>query len=90
MNKKTLLPWTICGVHQPSQTFKTFFEEEVREKLHSSVVLQEAFAKEKLDSVTLDLLICDVVSVFGAYLKYVVREAEAIQEPVCESEYTAC
>ncbi len=80
-------------MHQPSQTFKTFFEEEVREKLHSSVLLQEAFvgrSKEKLDSVTLDLLICDVVSVFGAYLKYVVREAEAIQEPVCESEYTAC
>ncbi len=66
--KKTLLPWRISGVHQPSHTFKTFFEGEVREKLQSSVVLEETFvgrSKEKLDVVTLDLLICDVVSVFN-------------------------
>ena len=80
--RRTLLPWKITECPLPTFTFKQFYEENVGSEL-SDRVLKQVFVgqtKESLDLVDYDLVVAEVLSVFGRYVKYNV-EKEAVPEP---------
>ena len=89
-SKKNSLPWKIAECSLPTFTFKQFYEEKVGSKL-SDRVLKQVFVgqtKESLDLVDHDLVVAEVLSVFGRYVKYNV-EKEAGSEPPQVATYTS-
>ena len=80
--RRTLLPLKIAECPLPTFTFKQFYEEKVGSEF-SDRVLKQVFVgqiKESLDLVDHDLVVAEVLSVFGRYVKYNV-EKEADSEP---------
>ena len=70
--RRTLLPWKIAECPLPTFTFKQFCEEKVGSEF-SDQVLKQVFVgqtKESLDQVDHDLVVAEVLSVFGRYVKY--------------------
>ena len=89
-SKKSFLPWKIAECPLPTFTFKQFYEEKVGSKF-SDQVLKQVFVgqtKESLDLVDYDLVVAEVLSVFGRYVKYNV-EKEASSEPPQVATYTS-
>jgi len=71
-NKKNSFPWKIAECPLPTFTFKQFYEEKVGSEF-SDRVLKQVFVgqtKESLDLVDYDLVVAEVLSVFGRYVKY--------------------
>ncbi len=66
--KQTLLPWKITSVHPQSQTFKAFYEST---KFPRTTLCQSYVGKSKdcLDLVDPSLIILEVASVFGSFVK---------------------
>ena len=88
--RRTLLPWKIAECPLPTFTFKQFYEEKVGSEF-SDRVLKQVFVgqtKESLDLVDHDLVVAEVLSVFGRYVKYNV-EKEAGSEPPQVATYTS-
>ena len=88
--RRTLLPWKIAECPLPTFTFKQFYEEKVGSEF-SDQVLKQVFVgqtKESLDLVDNDLVVAEVLSVFGRYVKYNV-EKEAGSEPPQVATYTS-
>ena len=77
--RRTVIPWTISAVDPPSSTFRSFFAAQVQP--HAQCVdstFSQAFtgkSKDSLDAVDPDLVINDVMQVFGPYLKYTIDQA---------------
>ena len=64
-------------------TFKQFYEEKVGSEF-SDRVLKQVFVgqtKEGLDLVDYDLVVAEVLSVFGRYVKYNVEKEASVQGP---------
>ena len=84
--RRTLVAWRIAGVNPPSATFRSFFNGHVRDQLGESsggeaTDLADVFvgqSKDHLDCVDSDLVIADVASVFGRFVKYTVGQPEAV------------
>ena len=83
--KKTLLPWQIVSVHPPSHSFCSFFESEVKQKCSLDCQMTHVHVgktKEALDQVDSSLVIVDVTSVFGNFVKFTTEtppEVEVIE-----------
>ena len=79
------MPWKITTVHPPSCTFKEFFDssgfiqEECRKHNCAFSCVFAGKDKELLDAVDSDLVMLEVVSYFGRFVKYGVEA----QEQVC-------
>lgn len=76
---KTLVPWTIEGLHPPppNVTSRRFLSSKVDLCQPIPRKLDKTFvgrSKEKLDLVDADLSAADVVQNFGPYVKYLVKE----------------
>ena len=70
--EELFFPWKIAECPLPTFTFKQFYEEKVGSEF-SDRVLKQVFAgqtKESLDLVDYDLVVAEVLSVFGRYVKY--------------------
>jgi len=70
--RRTLFPWKIAECPLPTFTFKQFYEEKVGSEF-SDRVLKLVFVgqtKESLDLVDYDLVVAEVLSAFGRYVKY--------------------
>ena len=87
--RRTLLTWRIAAVNPPSATFRSFYNGHVRGMVCGSssgeIDISDVFvgqSKENLDSVDSGLVIADVVSVFGRFVKYAVGQAEAVGHQV--------
>lgn len=74
-----LLSWKIASVNPPSCTFRFFFIGQVQELCERFDQLSEVFvgqAKDHPDLVDPDLVIAEVVVVFGRFVKYMVEKEE--------------
>ena len=74
----------------PTFTFKQFYQEKVGSRF-SDRVLKQVFVgqtKDTLDLVDYDLVVAEVLFVFGRYVKYNV-EREAASEPPQVAMYTS-
>ncbi len=71
-NKRSVLPWQICAVNPPSLTFRNFFLSEVLPQRGNSEIADVFVGKtkESLDRVNYELVIADVISVFGPFVKF--------------------
>ncbi len=72
-NRKSVLPWQICAVNPPSLTFTNFFLSEVLPQCGNRCEISDVFVgktKESLDHVSCELVIADVISVFGPFVKF--------------------
>ena len=72
------LSWRIASVNPPS-TLRSFFSGQVQDLCEQSDELSEVFigqAKDHLDLVDPDLVIAEVVAVFGRFVKYTVEKEE--------------
>ena len=70
--RRTLFAWKITECPLPTFTFKQFYEEKVGYEFCDRV-LKQVFVgqtKESLDLVDYDLVVAEVLSVFGRYVKY--------------------
>jgi hypothetical protein len=81
--KRTILPWKITSVSPPSTTFGSFFLSEVRPLLcqEAQCLLSEIYVgkgKDILDSVSSELVIAEVVPLFGPFVKFAVGEMEEV------------
>lgn len=85
--RRNILPWIITSVGNPSCTFRKLFETVIKPACTAStssadtpqIVLNEVFigkAKDSLDSVDIDLIIDEVVPVFGHFMKLAVGHNE--------------
>ena len=72
--KKMLMPWKITTVHPPSCTFKEFFDKSLQEdcKKYNCNFSCVFVGKDKdlLDAVDSHLVMLEVVSCFGRFVKY--------------------
>ena len=83
---RTLLTWRIAAVNPPSATFWSFYNGQVQDMVGESssskiTNISDIFvgqSKKNIPSVDSDLVIADVVSVFGRFMKYAVGQAEAV------------
>ena len=85
--RRSIIPWKITSVGHPSCTFKEFFATVIKPACTAStssadppqIVLNEVYvgkAKDSLDSVDFDLIIDEVVPVFGHFVKFAVGHNE--------------
>lgn len=79
------MPWKIAAVGQPSFTFRQFFDAVVKLQCttsnHDWCLLSQVFigkAKETLDSVDQELIISEVVPIFGPFIKYTIEQEEEV------------
>ena len=81
--QETLLPWNVLGVQNPDESFPSLYNSRIKERLEKTVVLQSCYvghSKNSLDSTSLYLLLFEVVSAFGQYVKYVVTKSTTSTE----------
>ena len=79
------MPWQIVAVNPPSQTYKSFFDSEVKPKCPVGCQMNQAHVgktKESLDCVDPSLSIADVTSIFGNFMKFTMDEAPEQAEEV--------
>ena len=88
-----LLSWEILGVHNPQESFQSLFDRRIKPKISKDgtqdVTVEKCYvghAKNSLDVTDPALLIHEVVSSFGQYVKFQVRVG------ICTSdmEYQVC
>ena len=73
-----LLPWNVLGVQNPDESFHSLYNSRIKQRLEETVVLKSCYvghSKNSLDSTALDLLVFEVASAFGQYVKYVVTKS---------------
>ena len=89
--RRTLLPWKIAECPLPTFTFKQFYEEKVVSEFSDRVLKQDFVGqtKESLDLVDHDLVVAEVLSVFGRYVVKYNVEKEAGSEPPQVATYTS-
>ena len=89
--RRTLLPWKIAECPLPTFTFKQFYEEKVVSEFSDRVLKQDFVGqtKESLDLVDHDLVVAEVLSVFGRYVVKYNVEKEAGSEPPQVVTYTS-
>lgn len=66
------MPWQISNVQPHSLTFQDFWREELASKCPDRVLSQVFIGKAKdcLDRVASDLVVLEVATIFGRYIKY--------------------
>ena len=77
-SKRVLLPWQISRVHPPSVTFQGYFHQELSAKCPDGFSLSQVYVgkgKYALDFVDLELVILEVTSLFGPFVKYTVDQS---------------
>ena len=81
--------WQIVPVHPPSHTYQSFFVSEVMGKCSSNIELDQVHVgktKNGLDLVDKSLIIVDVCSLFGNFVKFTVDtppiDAPTVEHPV--------
>ena len=95
-NKRVVLPWRIASVDPPSLSFFHFYDSIVksqREQLCSSHPSETFIGKGKNDLFPVDqeLVIIDVVPVFGPYIKFVTGKVQVILKHVYRcGQYLIC
>jgi hypothetical protein len=83
--KRSVVPWQICAVNPPSLTFRNFFLSEVLPQCGDNCEIADVFvgkSKESLDRVNYELVIADVICVFGPFVKFNTI-TEPAKEQVC-------
>ena len=76
--QKVLLPWNVLGIQNPDESFHSLYNSRIKERLEETVVLKSCYvghSKNSLDSTSLDLLVFEIASAFGQYVKYVVTKS---------------
>ena len=68
------MAWKIAECPLPTFTFKQYYEEKVGSEFSDQVLKQVGQTKESLDLVDHDLVVPEVLSVFGRYVKYNVEK----------------
>ncbi len=89
-SKKILLLWQIVSVHQPSHTYLSFFESEVKQKCPPDCQLNQVYVgktKEAIDQVDPSLIISDVTVIFGNFVKFTTesfsQQAKVVEVGIC-------
>ena len=75
--RRSILPWQISSINPPSLTFRNFFLAEVRPRCEDNCEISDVFvgkSKDSLDRVNIELVIADVISIFGPFVKYTVGQ----------------
>ncbi len=83
-SRKTILPWRTADCSLPSLTFKQFYDQHVVDcdYFDPLYVLKQVFvghSKENMDMVDYDIIVTEVISMFGWYLKYTVELPQVTQ-----------
>lgn len=81
-----LLSWEILGVHNPDESFQSLFDRRIKPKIAKEgtqgMTLEKCFVghhKNSLDTTDPSLLVHEVVSSFGQYVKFQVHLYEGTQ-----------
>ena len=72
-----ILPWKISAVNSPLCTFKDSFESEIKPQCNDDCVLSQVFTgktKDTLDIVDANLIIAQVIPMFGPFVKYTIDQ----------------
>ena len=77
---KTLVPWRICSVDPPSLSFRQFYCQKVLDNSRELVGSFVGRSKEQADEVDSDLIISEVCSVFGHFVKFYSRLVDATND----------
>ena len=77
--RSTLLPWTIVSVTDDQHSFSDFYTSNIEplvagwsETSYYVKSAQVGPCKDRVDMVDLGLQVCQIVKIFGRYVKYVV------------------
>ena len=80
---RTLSPWRIESVNPPNATFRSFFNQRSRLDGVLDVDLVSTYVgknKEDLDPVNDDLVVLEVINVFGPFVKYLVDDQNVFED----------
>lgn len=77
--KRSVLLWKICSVNPPSSTLRSFFVSEIKPHCEDNSEISDVFVgktKDSLDRVNSELVITEVIAVFGPFVKFTVAQAD--------------